>query len=484
MVQDKKREHENEEISAYFNQRTSRDRGHDPALSRRTQTKKERHLDNREHSDLREGGSSPILPDEELTSIPYLGFGSKGTINQSGNPQPSATTYLTWSESAAGSDNGVWRAANAKFSRESGQPSTSKKAQQRRPELDLTSRPPSDTAELSVRKGPPDVPRGQWSISRSTQGPDKMEVYVQPSNREPNPSTSKPTVHDSTSMSLPLQPQAKPARQRQQKIILDQQALSSDVGSFNTSDILKVKGRLEALGEEAPPTIRSARVSHSDKENVQPVSSSPTAKLLRIAHETMAKGYEEPIRRLSRAAHHAFRRVEEDHRGHDSHAPKNQGPQPNRPHLQDLDVDDIAYRSVPRHDAIRRQGVYQQAQHDAENVPALGFDLEDDDMLDGYGTNEPTLAKYEDAIADHLPTHTYATPDARPAMHFLSFRYDGPPTRSHEIPWSRGGTSATHRNHASHAATLEQGLMNEEGHIGDRDFDDGLEGFWRPNRLY
>lgn len=311
-----------------------------------------------------------------------------------------------------------------------------------------------------------------------------MEVYVQPSNREPNPSTSKPTVHDGTSMSLPLPPQAKPARQRQQRIILDQQALSSDVESFNTSDILKVKGRLEALGEEAPPTIQSARISHSDKENVQPASSSPTAKILRIAHEAMAKSHEEPIRRPSGAVHHMFRRVDEDDRGHDSHAPENTGPQPNHPHLQDLDVDEIAYRSMPRHDAIRRQGVYQQAQHDAENVPALGFDLEDDDMLDGYGTNEPALAKYEGAIADHLPAHTYATPDARPDMHFLSFRYDRPPTRAHDTTWSRGDMSATHRNDASHAATLEQGLMNEEGRIGDRDFDDGLEGFWRPNRLY
>ena len=80
--------------------------------------------------------------------------------------------------------------------------------------------------------------------------------------------------------------------------------------------------------------------------------------------------------------------------------------------------------------------------------------------------------------------YTYATLDARPAMRFLSFRYDRPPKQSHDIPWSRGGMSATHRNDASHAATLERGLMNEEGHIGDRDFDDGLEGFWRPNRLY
>jgi hypothetical protein len=285
-------------------------------------------------------------------------------------------------------------------------------------------------------------------------------------------------------MSLPLQPQANPHRQRQQKIILDQQALSSDVESFNTSDILKVKGRLEALGEQAPPTIQSARVSNSDKENVQPVSSSPTAKILRIAHEAMAKSYEKPIRRPSRAVHQMFRRVDEDNRGHNSHAPENNGPRPNRPHLQDLDVNDTAYRPMPRHDAIRGQGAYQQAQHDAENVPAPGFDLENDEMLDGYGTIEPALAKYEDATADHLPAHTYATPDARSDMHFLSFRYDRPPTRVRDTPWSRGGMSATHRNHASHAATLEQGLMNEEGHIGDRDFDDGLEGFWRPNRLY
>ena len=485
IVQDKKRKHENEEISAYFNRRTSRGRALDPPLGGRTVARQKPHHGDEERSDLPEGGSSPLLPDEELTSIPYLGFGTKGAINQSGNLQPSATTYLTWSESAAGSNNQVRHAANAKFTRESGQLSTSKKPQQRRPERDLTCRPPSGTAEPPARKGQPDVPRGQWSTSRRTRGPAKVVVYVQPGNREPNRSPSRRTVHDNTSMSLPMRSPARPARQRQQEAILDQQALSSDVESFNTSDILKVKGRLEALGEEAPPpNTQSSRTSHSDKENVRPISSSPTAKISRVAQEAMAKRYKEPIRRSSKVTDQMFRHVDEDARGHILHASENEGSPPNRRHLQDLDVNEFAYRPMPPHATMRGQVAHQRAQYDAENVSAVGFDPEDDEMLDGYATFEPTFADYAAVSPDQAPAYVYAPPDAEPDMHSFSFRYDRPSTRARDVSWSRGGISTTHRDAFPHAATVEQGLMNEEDHIGGRDFEDGLEGFWRPNRLY
>ena len=483
-VQDKKRDLEREEISTYFDRRTSRDPALDPSLGGRTVARQAPRHGNEERSDLPEGGSSPILPDEELTSIPYLGFGTKGAINQSGNLQPSATTYLTWSESVAGSDNEMRHAANAKFTRESGQPSTSKKPQQRRPERDLTSRPPSGTVKPPVRKGQPDVPRGQWATSRRTRGLAKVEVYVQPGNMEPDRPPSKRTVHDNTSVSLPMRPPMGPARQLQQETIPDQQGLSSDVESFNTSDILKVKGRLEALGEEAPPIIQNARSSYSDKENVQPISSSPTAKMLRIAYEAMAKGYEEPIRRSLKVTDRMFRRVDEDPRGHISHASEIEGSRPKRLHLQDLDVNEFAYRPMSPHATMRGQVAHQRMQHDAENVSAVGFDPEDDEMLDKYALLEPPFADYADTAPDHVPAYTYAPLDAEPDIHSLSFRYDRPSTRAHDFSWSRGGMSATHRGTPSFVATAEQGLLHEEDHIGDRDFEDGLEGFWRPNRLY
>jgi hypothetical protein len=105
-------------------------------------------------------------------------------------------------------------------------------------------------------------------------------------------------------------------------------------------------------------------------------------------------------------------------------------------------------------------------------------------MLDGHPIFEPTLAHHTDAMPDHVPAHTYAPPDARSDLHSLSFRFDRRSTRARGFPWSRDDMSTTHRDTSSHVAAAEQSLMTGDDHVGGRDFDDGLEGFWRPNRLY
>jgi hypothetical protein len=482
--QEKKREVEREEISAYFNQRTSRTHALEPSLSKQTETKQKLSCDNDELHGLPKRGSSPLLPDEELTAIPYLGFGSKGTINKSGDPHPSATTHLNWSESAATSDTQARHLTEVKPVGEYGQSLTAKKAPQRRPERDLTSRPPSDTVEPPVRKGSPDVPKGQWSKLRRTRGPAKAEVYIQQSNAEPDPPRNRRKLHDSTSMSLPTRPPVDSGRKRQLKPVVQKQVLPSDAGSFNTSDILKVKGRLEALAEEVPSTIQSVRSPQSDKENAQPTSSSPTTKILRIAHEAMAKGYQEPIARSPRVANQVFPHVDEGEHGQNSYTFQKEGPGPNHPHLQDLDVNDFAYQTMQTNALMRGQGAYQQGQHDAENFPVVGFNPEDDEMLDGCASFEPAFADHADATTDHVPAYTYAPPTTEPDLESLSFRYGRPSTRARDVPWSRGGMSAVHRDTIPYAAAAEQGLLNEEDHVGDLDFQDGLEGFWRPNRLY
>jgi hypothetical protein len=241
---------------------------------------------------------------------------------------------------------------------------------------------------------------------------------------------------------------------------------------------------MEALAEEVPSTIQNFRSPQSDKENAQPISSSPTAKILRIAHEAMAKGYEEPIARSSKGAHQVFPRVDESDRGHDSYTYQRDGPRPDRPHSRDLDVNEFAYQPMQTQTMLRGQSAYQQAQYDAEDFPDVGFGPEDDEMLDGYATFEPTFADYADATPDNVPAHTYAPPTTEPDLHSLSIRYDRPPTRARNVPWSRGGMPAIHRDTSSYAAAVDQGFSKGEDHVGDRDFDDGLEGFWRPNRLY
>ena len=481
--QEKKREFEREEISAYFNHRTSHDRAPNPSRGGRTETKQNPSCNDEELHDVPEGGSSPILPDEELTSIPYLGFGSRGTVNKSGDPHPSGTTYLTWSESAAASDTQTRHSTIVKPIQESGQPPTAKETRKRRRERHSTSRPPSDTAEHPVLEGPPDVPKGKWSTSRRTRGPAKVEVYIQQSNGEPDPSTSKRKLRDSTSVSLPTRPPAEAGRQRHHKPVIQQQVLSSDVGSFNTSDILEVRGRLQALVEKAPSSTRNVQSPQSDKENVQPISSSPTAKILRIAHEAMAKGHGEPTARPSRGADKLYGHVDA---GHDTDISENGWPRPHRPHLRGLDINEFAYQPMHTHATVREQGPRQQVQHGAEIAPAAGFDPEDDEMLDGYATFEPTFADHANATSEYGPAYTYGAPATEPDLHSLPFRYERPSTRARDVPWSRGGMSTIHRDTSSYVTTADQGLLNDEYHIGDRDrdFEDGLEGFWRPNRLY
>lgn len=401
-------------------------------------------------------------------------------MNRSGDPHPSATTDLTWSESGAASGTQKRHSTKAKPIRESGQPSTAKKAQQR----SSISQSPCDTAEQSASKGSPNVPKGQWSKSRRTRGPAQVEVYVQQSNAEPDPPRNKRRLHDSTSMSLPTRPPAGSGRQRQQKHVVQQQVLSSDVGSFNTSDILKVKGRLEALAEAVPSTVQSVRSPQSDKENEKPISSSPTTKIIRIAHEGMSKGYGAPIARSSRGTKQVFPLIDEGKRGHNSYTFQKEDPGPNRPLRQDSDANEFAYQSMQPHAMMQGQGAYQEVQYDAADVPIVGFDPEDDEMLDGYATFEPTFADYADATPDHAPAHTYAPPATGPDLESLSFRCDRPLTRARDVPWSRGGMSTIHRDASSYAAAAEHGLHDEEDHANNRVFEDGLEGFWRPNRLY
>jgi hypothetical protein len=198
----------------------------------------------------------------------------------------------------------------------------------------------------------------------------------------------------------------------------------------------------------------------------------------------MAKGYEETIARSSKGANQVFPIVDESERGHNSYTYQKERPRPDRPHLRDLDVNEFAYQPMQTQTMLRGQSAYHQVQHDTEVNPAVGLDPQDDEMLDGYATFEPTAAEYADATPDHAFVHMYAPSASEAELEFSLFRYDRPSTRARDVPWSRSGTSAIHRDTSSYPAAAEQGLLNEEDHVGDRDFEDGLEGFWRPNRLY
>jgi hypothetical protein len=480
--QDRKRETEREEISAYFYQRASRDHALDPVLSNQRATKQGPTTEHDEHDD-NQGGSSPILPNEELPATPYLGFGSKGTV-QSSNHYPSATTYLTWSESVANPDTRAERMPNLEYALGVGQQSTAKGLSMQRPKNHQRARPADTDAERSTRKRQSEVQRGHWSASRRTRGPAKVEVYIQPDNAGQSPPRSKRDVHDSTSLSLPTRPPLKPTRDWQQKPVRRQEALQSNDGSFHTSDILKVRGRLEALAEEAPLSTKSIRVPRSDKENARPLSSSPTAKMLRIAHDAMTKTHREPATRPTRNMHQPSYHTEVTEQRPPSHAIPSPRHESIQNHLRQPTNDGLTHRSVCVSPAMRAHYFHQQEQQNVEVASATVFDPEDDEMVDGYNTFEPQIDDNAYPVTDGAFSCTYARPASHLDAHSLSYRHDRPSTRARGIPWSRGGVSTTLRDTSSHIIPAERGSSVEIDRIGSREFEDRLEGFWKPNRLY
>jgi hypothetical protein len=481
---DRKRETEREEISAYFHQRASRDDVLDPALSNQRATKQGPSTEHGEYDD-NQGGSSPILPDEELPAIPYLGFGSKGTVNPSSNHHPSATTYLTWSESAANPDTRAERMPNLETALEVGQLSAVNGLRMQHPKDHERTRPADTNAERSTRKRQSEIQRGHWSASRRTRGPAKVEVYIQPDNSGQSPPRSKRDVHDSTSLSLPTRPPLKPTRDWQQKPAHQQEGLHSNDGSFHTSDILKVRGRLEALAEEAPLSTKSNHIPRSDKENAQPLSSSPTAKIMRVAHDAMVNTHKEPVIRSSRNVHRPLYHTEVT----EQRPPSRTVPSPRHETFQDhLRVPnnyEPAHRSVYVSPAMRTHSFHQKVQQqDGEAPSAAVFDPEDDEMLDGHNMFEPHIDDNAHAMVDEGFAYTYAPPTSHLDARSLSYRHERPSTRLRGIPWSRGDVSTTLRDTSSHIIPAERGSSVEIDRVGGREFEDGLEGFWKPNRLY
>jgi hypothetical protein len=345
-------------------------------------------------------------------------------------------------------------------------------------------RPADTNAERSARKRQSEIQRGHWSASRRIRGPAKVEVYIQPDDAGQSPLKSKQDAQDSASLSLPTRPPLRSTRDWQQKPVHRQECLHSNDGSFHTSDILKVRGRLEALAEEAPLSAQSVHVPRSDKENAQPISSSPTAKILRIAHDAMAKTHREPASRPSRNMHQPSYCTAVSEQQPPSRAVPNPRHEAIQNHLRDPTNDELTYRSVYVSPAVRAHYFHQQVQQNEEVISAAVFDQEDDEMLDGYNTFEPQIDDNAHPVTDEGFPYIYAPPASHLDGRSLSHQHDRPSTRARGVPWSRGDVTTPLRGTSSHIIPAERGSSVEIDRIGGREFEDGLEGFWKLNRLY
>lgn len=471
--QRKKRHAEREEISAYFNQRKSDNGASHPSPRKPRASNRRSILEQVEPSSVQGGGSSPILPEEELTAKPYLGFGSRGAVNQSSHPQPSGTTYLTWSETEAEPDMRANNILNHKSAQELDQLSTPKVLEnlirKRRKEF----RSINDIANEPMQENHFKVQHGQWSASRRIRGPTGVETYTQRNEARHDPRAATQEPHDSTSLSLPTRPLADSALVQRQDRQQKRQVLPSDAESFRTSDILKIRGRLSALADKPLSDVHHIDASQSNKENVQPASSSPMAKILRTAHQAISKTREEPIRQPSRRSDHVYSRLHETEPGISSHLHALQSHQLRETFPRKSAGGQLTRQPLHPPSSVPEQYADQRVRReDLFEASYTAVHPEDDEMLDNVVESQPRIG------SDQAFAYAHSN------MHSISHQHVRPSIRARDISWSRSGLSNVFEDTLSRVATADRSVPADQDHFDGINFDDGLEGFWRPNRLY
>lgn len=483
--QGKKREAEREEISAYFNQCKSHDNVlHSPGSKQQPRHRKP-HPKHGEGGHSREGISSPILPDEELTAIPYLGFGSKGTANQSSHPQPSETTYLTWSESVVDPPTRANYVRQHKLAPETLQLSTSKPSQSQPSKRQSHVRSVNDTAKKPIRESLLKAGEGQWAASRRVRGPARVEVYTQRSEDRHDVPAESQDLHDRTSLSLPTRPLAASAHIQQHDDKQKRQIPPSDAESFHTSDILKIRGRLGALADRLPSDSHTVDAPQSNKENVQPISTSPIAKVLRTAHEAISKAHEEPTRQPSTQVNHVYAPVRETAPRTTSHShalPSHESPpQYPRPRAEGY----LTRQPLRPFSPIPEYRFDQREQRNGGLAAMrVSFDPADDEMLDNDVAFQPGLEIAIDAGSDQAFENAFIPRTAHSGTQSITRSHERPSPWARDISWSRNGVPSAFRETTPHATIVDRGSPPRERHLDSVHFEDELEGFWRPNRLY
>ena len=476
--QDKKREAQRQEISAYFEQRNRR---HVITPEKRTARRPTLAVDGdmlADYVDMGKGGSSPRLSDGELPAIPYLGFGSKGAISKGSKPRPSSTTsYLTWSESGDGLATSRKRKPAFETTLEASELTVTRPKQVRRSQRD-SQKVSANDASKGRTKGRSNVSKRHEAKTTRIRVPADIDVYTDLGIFESNPSIEM----RSKSQSLPeMRPNESSRDQRKHPHAVNHAGtLSSDDKSFRTSDILKLRNRLHRLAEPLPSGPESTYAPPHDKENVPPTSSSsPTAKILRIAHEAMLQHQlEMPAHSPPRLQQETvFETVRRQHPSYPSTEFRHQFERD----LRVQDVDNFHQPVTMNSASLMGNYVELQAMHDAHGEEV---ESENAEIMDEYIVDEPQYRSAEADIGNLRYTHVYSKPGIRSNMRSWSRQDHMPPTRERDMPWSRSDLATTRRDTSSHNTLTRQDMSIREVRVADHEFEDGLEGFWRPNRLY
>lgn len=486
----KDRKHaQDEEISAYFaaHQHDPDGKQHDPS---RMGNKRGR----RNSSPTRT--QQPSQPPVELPEKPFLGFGSKGTQQDRRRKRDQSTSYYSWSESAAPprAEKGNAPISNAAFA--TGKSEEAESATSRREIANG-----DGASEKSVAQDESfDSPRKRGSLHQSQlkKISTLLETDVAPPSARLKDDEARRSATKTTCQSLP----------HQMPEIRSQGSPRSRGGmSCHTSDILRVRHPNTVMTKSIfDSLIGLAAVGEDDKENKQPISSSPTGKLLKRARDALSQPTAEPIKvGQGRDSANAGVNVE-DMQDSSGLAPRYRPIDFGGLHLaerrpQSSRRDDAASGQRGQRDQRLSQGqrIWHGPPRQQNRVldhltaqPSYGIQnmSSDAEMLDIGNDNFPLELDDRDFYADaenndEIGQHS----QYEHSTDLLEMREQS------AVPASRLSGKQTHpdagRTRAIRGLSIE--LENGTAHppilggtagSGSVEIDGGLAGFWKPNRLY
>lgn len=472
--QEKRRDLEREEISAYFSRPLLPREPPQAVPNAGRATSVDGDAESIHRNNGQAGGSSPLLAHGELPVVPYLGFGSKGAVNRSSNPQPLATSYLTWSESNVEqiprpkdgpalhptTEAGQLSAPKPKHvdSRkpEQAQLRSSKRDAQRKPRVNEAAKCTNATDEnpRNSTNAPTNTPRLARRRLNFKSASSKRGSASQSSPRAPSEFAQKQARHD--------------------------HALPSQAESWHTSDILKIRERMHALAEQPVLDPRSSEVAFGDKEhdeqNVQPCSTSPIGKALQAAQNAMASN-DQHTREMRRMICRRRTNFEAHVR---KESPENSTAIPHYWHGHQAEASRVlkSPRLAIPSASLADEGVTDQHWEGDyfDNVS------EEEATLDTVRPQVPPRGSITDTTEASIDMLSHAPYGAPSGLRSAYLGTERPLTIAQTLSWSRGGFSAA-RGTPGHTASARV-ARQEEADVGNQTLIEGLEGFWKPNRLY
>lgn len=483
----RKRQLENGEISNYFeaHQAQQKPQKEDKATARRRRSSSRTRLAKQKSKSRVTNERSPALEETELLEVPYLGFGSTGVVHHSEAPAHRSTSYLTWSETPLVK-------AEPKMTEDAATAEDQAVCQTptRRESMVNSARHGSTTIAASkschglYSSLCPDKQasskRGQRSARTSVREPFAEETIA---------NCQEDSLH--TSQSLPQHP-VYGAHRRSDETGGEPNEGPSEARSYRTSDILKVRGRMEALiyQPSSRPYDGSGSFARTRSSNhPEPTSMSG---LLRDAQQAV----------FNYGAANMDANVQRKHdmpTQHEQLAPSiPRSASDNRSqHLRGSKQMDSAVQWVSErfwHPAMRPStSTTRSTRHPPgitrrqPSIPAEGVadEPEDNEMLD----NAPDTAHYLTGVPDQTAAYVSATnrdfrlgtaPVLRAEPYHsaesapLDEPWSWPRSRTDMVPIALGRPSSTARD-ASQSGIAMRALYEQED-LEDKDF-------WKPNRL-